>query len=394
MLLLPGGLWQVPLVEQAQALGLRVILADGTPSPPAAAKADRFRQLRLQDLNALVDYARQEQVDAVITDQTDFAVPIVAEVAARLGLRGLPAEVARRATNKFLMREAVARAGLRQPAYRLCRQVSDVLAAVEAIGLPLFFKPVDNQSSRGVGILRRRDEAEAALKVALQESSFGAALFEELVSGTECTVEGFILDGEPRTLAISDKKHYADLPGVAQSLTYPPAFPKATWQRIVQAHHAVARALEIPFGITHAEFIVDSHGEPWLIEIAARGGGSRISSHIVPGLTGCNPAETLLRILLGETPTIEPAPIGNRAAQLRFLRLPPGRLKGIRNLDELRQRPGVAEIYFGVQPGDVIPKVTDDRSRHGFVVTFGATRELAVTLADEIEQSLDFQMDA
>ncbi|MGE3315789.1 MAG: ATP-grasp domain-containing protein [Planctomycetaceae bacterium] len=393
MLFLPGGTWQVPVIELARMMGFYVICADGTPHAPGFAAADEGVQISLQDSSGLVELGRSRRVDVVMTEQTDFAVPMVARVSDALGLPGLPVAVADAATNKRLMREAAQSAGIRQPRFRGCRTVDDVRAAVEELGLPLFYKPVDAQSSRGVGVLETDDmeTVSCALQRATSASVCGEASFEELILGTECTVEGFVVDGKPTTLAISDKEHYADLPGVARTLTWPPAFPQAVINAIAHANEATVRAIGIPFGITHAEFLIDAHGEPWLVEIAGRGGGSRIPTHIVPAVTGFDPTPALIDSLMGASPSVDKTE--ERACQLRFLRLPAGRvLRAVRNADELRSLPGVLDLHFNFQPGDRIPDVGDDRSRHGFVIAAGENRAEAIALADEVEHRLVFDL--
>lgn len=393
MLFLPGGRWQVPVIRLAQHMGFEVVCADGTPNAPAFAVANEAIEVPLQDIEALVAIGRSRSVDAVMTEQTDFAVPIVARVAAALGLKGLPVSVADAATNKGLMRQQAAKAGLCQPAFRVCHTVDDARRAVADIGLPLFCKPIDGQSSRGVGRLDQKDVAavERAFQRAASASRVGETIFEQHIEGIECTVEGFVVAGRPTTLAISDKEHYDDLPGVARTLTWPAGFPHAVMDRIARANEAAVRAIGISFGITHAEFLVDGDGQPWLVEIAARGGGSRIPSHIVPALCGFEPTPALICTLMGETPEVRTSHA--RAAQLRFLRLPRGkRIVCFSNLAGLQSTPGVLEIAFNQGPGDRIPDVEDDRSRHGYVIVAAETRDAAQALGCQIEKQLVVEM--
>jgi carbamoyl-phosphate synthase large subunit len=389
MLFLPGGRWQVPVIRLARHMGFHVICADGTPRAPGFAAADEAVQLPLDDVEALVAIGRDRRVDAVMTEQTDFAVPIVARIAAALGLRGLPVDVADAATNKFLMRRRAAAAGIRQPRFRLCRTLDEAQAAANELGVPLFFKPVDGQSSRGVGRLAVSEAASVAgaFARATAASRSGQAIFETCVEGTECTVEGFVADGRPTTLAISDKEHYDDLPGVARTLTWPGRFSDEVLARIAAAHEAAARAIGIPFGITHAEFLVDAQGQPWLVEIAARGGGSRIPSHIVPAVCGFEPTPALVDCLMGRRPEVRLTRRG--AAQLRFLRLPRGKqVVGYPNLAVLSALAGVIEIAFNLAPGERVPEVEDDRSRHGYVIVAADTPDEARVLAARIESEL------
>ena len=389
LLFLPGGRWQVPVIRTAQQMGLVVICADGTANAPGFRVADEAIQVPLQDMASLVRIGRERRIDAVMTEQTDFAVPLVAQVAAELGLKGLPVEVARAATHKGRMRERAAAAGIRQPAFRICRTADEALRAADELGVPLFCKPADGQSSRGVSRLEQASEAEIvqAFDRARAASQIGETIFEQFVGGTEATVEGFVVDGRPTTLAISDKVHYADLPGVARTLTWPGDFPSHITERIARANEATVRALGIPFGITHGEFLIDEQGEPWLVEMAARGGGTRIASHIVPALCGFEPTPALVAILLGETPDV--ITTRQRAAQLRFLRLSPGkRILGFPNLADLRSVSGVIEIAFNQTVGDRVLAVEDDRSRNGYVIVSADSREAAVALGERIEREL------
>ncbi len=370
-------------------MGLVVIYADGTPDAPGFAVADEAIQVPLQDVASLVRIGRERHIDAVMTEQTDFAVPLVAQVAAELGLKGVPVEVARAATHKGRMRECAAAAVIRQPAFRVCRSAEDAIRAVAELGLPVFCKPADGQSSRGVS---RLDEAsDSAIRTAFERardaSQVGETIFEQFIEGTEATVEGFVVDGWPTTLAISDKEHYDDLAGVARTLTWPGNFAAEVTERIARASEATVRALGIPFGITHGEFLIDDHGEPWLVEMAARGGGTRIPSHIVPAVCGFEPTPALIAILLGDIPEVTLP--RQRAAQLRFLRLPPGkRILGFPNLAELQQIPGVLEIAFNEAAGERVPAVQDDRSRHGYVIVSADDAAAARTLGERIEREL------
>jgi len=389
LLFLPGGRWQVPVIQLAQQMGLVVICADGTPHAPGFAVADEAVQVPLQDVAALIGIGHDRRIDAVMTEQTDFAVPLVARVAAELGLKGLPLDVAEAATHKGRMRECAAKAGIRQPEFRICRTPDAARRAVAELGLPLFCKPADGQSSRGVSRLEQASDVaiHAAFERAFSASRCGETIFEQFVAGIECTVEGFVLEGRPTTLAISDKLHYPDLTGVARTLTWPGNFSPQVAERIARASETTVRALGIPFGITHGEFLIDKQGEPWLVEMAARGGGSRIATHIVPAVCGFEPTPALIAILLGDSPEV--AMSCTRAAQLRFLRLEAGkRILGFPNLAELESIPGVIEIAFNQAVGDRVPNVEDDRSRHGYIIVSADTRDAAGALGERIERDL------
>jgi hypothetical protein len=102
---------------------------------------------------------------------------------------------------------------------------------------------------------------------------------------------------------------------------------------------------------------------------------------------GFEPTPALICALMGESPIVETTVC--RAAQLRFLRLPRGkRIVRFPNLAALQALPGILEIAFNQQPGDTVPDVEDDRSRHGYVITSAETRAQAQHLAERVEREL------
>lgn len=60
----------------------------------------------------------------------------------------------------------------------------------------------------------------------------------------------------------------------------------------------------IKYAITHSEYKFED-GDYYLIEMAARGGGSRIASDIVPFMSGVDNYQLLINAALGQTPSVE-----------------------------------------------------------------------------------------
>ena len=197
-------------------------------------------------------------------------------------------------------------------------------------------------------------------------------LVEGFLDGTEVTVEGYCIDGQPYVAGISDKDHFPHRPEVANRLTYPADFRPEILERIRAVNCATVRALGLRTGVTHAEYmVVDS--QPYLVEIAARGGGSRVYSHIAPYLAGFPIPKFYLNWCVGlSEPHIRKA--GERAANLAFFSFPAGRVRRMSGVEEAARMPGVQEILLEVAEGDTIQPPNDDRSRPGLAVIFGTTR--------------------
>jgi biotin carboxylase len=370
--ILGGGEWQVPTIKLARAAGYRVLCTDIYAERPGYAHADAHMVVDVADERATLEAAERAHIDGIICDTTDVGVPTMAFVAERLGLPGIGYETALNFTNKFRMREITRAAGVPNPPFRLICSRDDLITAAADIGFPLVIKPVDNQSSRGVHVIRAAGGLDPAFEEAIHYSRTHQVIAEGFLDGTEVTVEGYCLDGEPLIAGISDKDHFVHRPEVANRITYPADLAPGVMARIREVDAAVVRALGLRTGVTHAEYmVVDS--EVYLVEIAARGGGSRIHSHIAPYLAGVPIPELYLDFVMGGTPTARPDGIA-RAANLAFFAFPPGTVTGIDGVAEASALPGVEELRLEFAVGDRLAPPDDDRSRPGFVVVFGTNR--------------------
>jgi carbamoyl-phosphate synthase large subunit len=382
--ILGGGLWQVPTVQLAKARGHRVLITDMFQERPAYQYADAHEVVDITDLEGTLASAKRHQIDGILCDTTDAGVPTMAYVAEQLGLPGIGFETALDFTNKLRMRQVTNAAGIPNPSFAEVTNRNDLGAAFTNVGLPLVLKPVDSQSSRGVHVVRSMDDANRVFDEALSFSRTRTLIAEGLLEGQEVTVESCCIAGEVFTIGISDKSHLAHHPMVANRLTYPADLPENVTTRIVEVNRSAIRSLGLETGITHAEYIVVGE-QPFIVEIAARGGGSCVYSHIVPYLAGVDIPRLYMESVLGEPWTTSPVD-GARAANLEFFDIPPGRLEAVEGLDEARSLPGVEQVLLEVEPGDVVHQADDDRSRPGQIVTFGNTRaEVLETTARAME---------
>lgn len=379
--ILGAGQWQLPTIRLAKQLGYRVFVTDMYAERPGYQLADDFAVIDIADRDATLQAARQQGVSGIVCDTTDVGVPTMAWVAEQLGLPGIGYETALNFTNKHRMRSITSAAGVPSPPFTLVRDLPEACRAASRIGWPVVVKPTDNQSSRGVRIVGCPSQFESAFTAAVQQSRSGEILVEGFLDGTEVTVESFCCDGIVNVAGISDKDHFPQRPEVANRLTYPADFDAPVLERIERLNRAVISALGLKTGICHAEYIV-VRSEPYLVEIAARGAGSRVYSHIVPYLAGAPVPQAYLHFVAGETLRIA-ADGQSRAANLAFFCFRPGRVQSIDGVEKAAALPGVQEVLLEFAVGDILHEASDDRSRPGLTVVFGKTRNevLATTAA-------------
>jgi formate-dependent phosphoribosylglycinamide formyltransferase (GAR transformylase) len=98
---------QRSLILKAKTMGYDVMATDSRVDAPALSFADRAAVVDAASREDLFRIAYEFQPHAIVSEQTDVAVPGVAYVAERLGLPGIGFETALRATDKWRMRAGV-----------------------------------------------------------------------------------------------------------------------------------------------------------------------------------------------------------------------------------------------------------------------------------------------
>jgi len=382
LMIVAGGEWQVPLVQTAKRLGHYVINTNLYPDSPGFRYADVGLVADVVDRELNLRLAREHRPDGVVTDQSDIAVPTVAFVCEKLGLTGIGVEKAKLFTNKAAMRDFCRTHGYATPDYRLCHAVDECREFYASTNGNVVIKPPDNQSSRGVTRVTQVSGLPEAWEAAREQTRGDTVLVESFVDGTEVAVDGLKLPGRHMSLAACYKTHTAHNPMIANRLIYDTSYADIDWVKLKRQNDRLVEEMALPFGLTHAEYLC-ADGDFYLVEVAARGGGTKISSHIVPIVSGVESNSLLIAMSFGE---IVDAPVPLETGQcvmLSFFELRHGLVKAVAGLDEIRELPGVVDAGLTFDPGDVLRPAADDRSRHGHLIVTGQNREELEVVRDK-----------
>lgn len=390
LIVVTGSYWQIPVINCAKALGLKVVLTDLSQNCPARNLADEFVCVDALQIEALVAAVQQYGAAGIIAEQTDVAVASAAAVAERCQLPGIGVEVAKRATNKKLMRDACAEAGIPIPKYRCVESAQEAVDAAKEIGLPVVVKPTDSQSSKGVAKVWNLGDIPLWFDHAVRESREAKVLVEEMLAGIESSVEAYMHKGQVFTLGICEKIKSSPPFSFDTRLLYPATFSDETMAELKRVNEQVVRAIGIPFGITHAEYIVTPKGV-YLLEVAARGCGAGVASLLIPAMTGFNPIEARIKDAIGEAQSA-PNLQSTRNGLLEFLMLPRGQIESISGLTEARNIPGVVAADYFVKPGDRIKDIENGAQRPGFFHAVADSHKELMNIAARVKASLNVVM--
>lgn len=370
---LGGGPWQLPTIRLAKRLGLRVLVTDMHVDRPGYRDADFHETVSIADSEATLAVARRYRVDGIICDTTDVGVQTAACVASALGLPGIGIDAAVRCTRKDLMRRHLQAAGMPAPSWSVVRSAGELRDLVRSWGPPIIVKPVDNQSGNGVTKVEADSGIDAAYARATAATRQPFVLAEAYIEGTECIVDGFVVAGHPAVLAIAEKIQYTENPTISSRISYPGTLTAAQLARIESECCRTVCALGLSQGVFHAEFrVTDDAVIP--LDIAARGGGVMIYTHVVPFVSGVDVNAAQVLLALGMSFPIEPRPI-RRSANIEFFRLPPGELEAISGIEAASAFPGVLAVHIAASPGSRYDGLVRKDDRPGWVIGGGDTAD-------------------
>lgn len=386
--MLGGGFLQCFVIKKAKQLGYEVHVLDANPQADGFKYADAHAVINIVDEDACLEYARQHNIDGVLTAATDYSVLAVSRIASELHLPGLNYNSARLIKNKAEVRRCLFDAKADDTGYSYeITSLQDVQAILPQIKFPVMVKPCDGSGSRGASRVDSPDDFASACQYAMQGSITHRAVAEPFVVGREYGVESFVNQGEIHILAVMQKDmtqppYYAELGHAIPSGLSPDMECK-----VKECVRRALVALGVNHGSVNMDLLIDNNNGVHIVDIGARMGGNLIGSHIIPIGTGIDYMANMIRAAMGDktdfTPTTQPSPVTTK-----LLALTPGVVSSLPNFDNIATTYNVT-IEHHLSIGDTITPYRTNLDGCGYVVARGETVADALDKAAEVKQIID-----
>ena len=367
-------------------MGVYVIAADDDPEAPGMAMADKaIVPGGLMDEEKMLEIAKEEKIDGVIHPCSEVAMNVMGRINDELHLSGISKEMAIRATNKHLMREAFEKYGAPSPKSILTKDEEDAWwIFCEQFTTNAILKPSRNSGSRGIAKVEKGLSKDSFIKLykrALDESRDHQVLIEQFIEGPEFSVEVIVWNGVPHVLAVTDKRTTEAPYFVELGHNQPSVFPEEIQHKLKDGAIAGIKALGLSNCAAHCELKVQD-GEAYLMEIGARMGGDFISTELTRLSTGIDMVAATISVVLGMDPNLQP--IGEKhGVCIRYFTPKPGKLIAIEVEEALKDTHVYdAEIYH--KAGDMIPEVKSSLDRSGHVIVIDVDAPSAIKRAESI----------
>jgi len=386
LLILGGGSCQLNVIKRARQKGHTVIVADYYPDAPGKKYAHYGELVSTFDIEGCLEVARKYAVDGILTVGTDQPVYTAAVVANQTGLPfPINMATARAVTNKKVMKETFRSYGIPTVDFRILERdfTTQELAGLK---FPVVIKPLDSQGQRGVFKLNSTGEVREYLEKTLSFSREKEFLLESYYESAEITVSGWVIEGRPYLLTVTDRITFEKGPhiGICSAHNFPSRFLKLYLPELERVSLQIVQGFKIINGPIYFQMLIGEEGLK-VNEIACRIGGA-YEDIFIPHLTGVDILDMAIDYALGKDPELERlvnySLVDNDkwfSTRLFFAR--PGIISRTSKPSRIRQLPGVVEVGFNYKPGDEIAEIENATQRAGYLLVEGKSRkELEVNL--------------
>ena len=382
--------------EAAERLGFDLVLATDRCHVLDDPWGDHALALRFEDPEgAAATIAAEVKVDGIVA-VGDRPAYIAALAARRMGIAYNSPESVLASRSKFLARERFRASGLLVPEFHRIALAEGPHPAAETARYPSVLKPLGLSASRGVIRAGNPQEFAAAFgRIAalladpdiarLRDRQDQFLQVEDFIEGREFALEGILLNGRLRVLALFDKPDPLNGPYFEETIYLTPSRESAaTQQEIIRTTEGAIQALGLEHGPIHAEMRVNSRGV-WMLEVAARPIGG-LCARVLPGLE-----DLILRHAAGEDVT--GITLGTEAAGVMMIPIPrEGIYVNVEGLDEARTTRAIEDIIITAKQGQKLVPLPEGNSYLGFIFARGDSQDNVERALRESHARLRFEI--
>lgn len=391
LLILGGGFLQTFVIKKAKQLGYCVHVLDANPNAEGFKYADKFAAINIVDEESCLAYARNNNIDGVLTAATDYGVLSMSRIATELNLPGINYESAKMIKNKAEVRKCLFDANADDTGYSYeIHNIEEAEEIKHRVNYPVMVKPCDGSGSRGASRVDSCNDFVNACAFAMDGSITHRAVAEPFIDGKEYGVESFVNNGEIHILAIMQKEmtnppYYAEL-----GHAIPSGLSEELEEKIKKCVTKALIALNINHGSVNMDILITDNGSVHIIDIGARMGGNLIGSHIVPIGTGIDYMGNMIKAAVGDTTNFTPVSLP-KAVATKLLALTPGVVKELPNFEQLSKDENII-IEHHLNIGDTINEYHTNLDGCGYVVATDGIVINAIQKAQIVKDIIDNQI--
>ena len=386
LLVVGAGFLQDFVIQKAKAMGYETLAVDMDPDAIGFKHADKHKIINIVDEEACYQYAKEEDIDGVLTAATDYGVLTASYIANKMGLPGISYESAKLIKNKYLVRKCLFENKVDDTAqsYEI-NETTNVDDIKNNITYPVIVKPCDGSGSRGTSRVDNPDGLLTACTFAMNGSLSRKAEIEPFIEGDEYGVESLVVNGEIHVLGVMKKwmtepPYYAEL-GHAM----PSGLPKEIENKAIRCATNAIKALNITSGSVNMDMLITDEGAIHIVDIGARMGGNMIGPCIIPYGTGISYVENMIRNAVGDELDWSVKP--HKSVATKLLAFGNGVVKKLPDFLKMEKENDV-EIYHHLNVGDMVHEYHTNLDGCGYIISKDDDVNKAVIIAANLLEDI------
>lgn len=303
-LLLLGGLrYLLPVIEAAHDLGLYVITCDYIPNNIAHKFSDEYHNVNIIDKEAVLQLAKELQIDGIMSFAVDPGVVTAAYVAEKLGLPGCPYKSVQILQNKALFRQFLTDHNFTVPTAKGYASKEIPKRDLKEFRFPVIVKPVDAAGSKGVTRVDEKQDLRNAIDVAIANSISGQFIIEDFIEkkGFSSDTDCFSVNGEMKFYSFSNQyfDEEASNPYTPSAYSWPSTISSHNQEELRNELQRLVKLLNLGTSIYNVEVREGIDGKAYIMEFSPRGGGNRLAE-ILNFATGVDLIKNAVKAALGD----------------------------------------------------------------------------------------------
>lgn len=382
LMILGASYSQLPLFKAAKRLGIATIAASTPGDWPGFAEADERSYTDISDCEAVRRAAEELHADGIATCCLDTGVRAIGYACERLGLKGLSESAGRISSDKFLMKEAFLRGGVKCARHICVHSEEELKAALDKLAFPVIVKAVDLMGSRGMSRCNTAGEALAQFGETMAATGKDYCLVEEFIEGEILGCEAMLSGGKLLYCLPNNIDAY-------QSHVPTPVGHSVPYKKQALLGAEVERQVKLAIdavGLDNCPVncdLIEKDNEIYVIEITGRAGATCLPE-MVSLYYGIDYYEAIVRLALDMDAeklfSHKEKGVPNLSKILTSERS--GIVKEIRNENTPDER--LMELSFNIEAGDEVRRYENGRDRIGQIILKGASLEECETYLKEV----------
>lgn len=396
ILIVCGGILQIPAVKEAKKLGLKTIVTDMNPDAPCMRLADESYVLDIYDVDGHVRLVKKlkknNNMKGVFTEGSEATISVAA-AAKELGLPSISVSSAVNCRDKIMTRKILQKAKVPIPKWKEITSKNELPRAVKEIGFPLIVKSSNNSASRGSTKLWNENGLVNAYMSAKKNSSNGKVIIEELCNGEEQSVE-IIFDINKKCLHLNIVDRFFSNNKWAVELGHinPTKIGEKYRRELFVITERAAKAMKVNFGVFKADTMMTKRG-PIILEVTPRLSGGFDSQKTTPISSGRNFIRAAMMLSLGlSIDKNDLRHVWRKYAAVWTVLPKSGLVTKINGINKAKKMKGIREVILIKKAGDKIPEITSSAARPAYVISEGKTYLEALSAAQKGSNSIRYQI--